>query len=149
MSTHLKKKFNQRSEVPFFNIFASPRWSLRMRTKGCHFRFFQELSNKKKLRFYHQRWLKWGGSWEKVHNVQIFSFCFLTYYGGFNEETSVENRLKKNWGIVKLRHFLWHAFTCICMTRHDFDRGSLYFAAGDVVYLFAWAAPNSLKGVLP
>ena len=29
------------------------------------------------------------------------------------------------------------------MTRHDFDRGFLYFAAGDVVYLFAWAAPNT------
>ena len=84
----------------------------------------------------------WGGSWEKVHNVQSFSFCFFTDpYGGFKEETSVENRLKKYWGIAKLRHFLWHAFTCICMTRHDFDRGFLYFAAGDVVYLFAWAAP--------
>ena len=50
---------------------------------------------------------KWGGSWEKVHNVQIFSFCFFTdSYGGFNEETSVENRLKKYCGIAKLRHFL-------------------------------------------
>ena len=38
----------------------------------------------------------WGGSWEKVHNVQIFSFCFFTdSNGGFNEETSEENRLKK------------------------------------------------------
>ena len=27
------------------------------------------------------------------------------------------------------------------MTRHDFDRGFLHFAAADVVYLFAWAAP--------
>ena len=38
----------------------------------------------------------WGGSWEKVHNVKIFNFCFFAdSYGGFNEETSVENRLKK------------------------------------------------------
>ena len=38
----------------------------------------------------------WGGSWEKVHNVKTFNFCFFTdSYGGFNEETSVENRLKK------------------------------------------------------
>ena len=83
-----------------------------------------------------------GGSWEKVHNVKIFIFCFFTdSYGGFNEETSVENRLKKYRGITKLRHFLWHAFTSIFMTRHDFDRGFLHFAAADVVYLFAWAAP--------
>ena len=34
-------------------------------------------------------------------------------YGGFNEETSVENRLKKYRGITKLRHF--------CDTRlHDY-----------------------------
>ena len=38
----------------------------------------------------------WGGSWEKVHNVKIFKFCFFTdSYGGFNEEASIENRLKK------------------------------------------------------
>ena len=37
----------------------------------------------------------WGGSWEKVH-VKIFKFCFYTdSYGGFNEEASIENRLKK------------------------------------------------------
>ena len=30
-------------------------------------------------------------------------------YRGFNEETSEENRLKKYWGITKLRDFLWHA----------------------------------------
>ena len=84
----------------------------------------------------------WGGSWEKVHNVKIFKFCFSTdSYGGFNEEASIENRLKKYWVITKLWHFLWHAFACIFMTRHDFDRGFLHFAAADVVYLFAWAAP--------
>ena len=61
---------------------------------------------------------KWGGWWEKVHNVKIFNFCFFKdSYRGFHEETSVENRLKKDWGISKLRHFLWHAFTCIFMTR--------------------------------
>ena len=48
----------------------------------------------------------WGGSWEKVHNVKIFNLCFFTdSYGRFNEETSVENRLKKYRGITKLRHF--------------------------------------------
>ena len=38
--------------MPFFNIFASPRWSpLRMRTKvASFFIFFQELSNKKKIK---------------------------------------------------------------------------------------------------
>ena len=29
------------------------------------------------------------------------------------------------------------------MTRHDFDHGFLHFAAAEVVYLFAWAAPYS------
>ena len=73
---------------------------------------------------------------------QNFQFLFFTdSYGRFNEETRVENRLKKYRGITKLRHFLWHAFTCVFMTRHDFDRGFLHFAAADVVYLFAWAAP--------
>ena len=38
---------------------------------------------------------------------QNFQFLFFTdSYGGFNEETSVENRLKKYRGITKLRHFL-------------------------------------------
>ena len=64
--------------------------------------------------------LVWGGSWEKVHNVQIFSFCFFTdSYNGFNEETSVENRLKKYWGITKLRHFCdmrLHAYVWRVMT---------------------------------
>ena len=74
---------------------------------------------------------------------QLFNFCFFTdSYGGFNEEISVDNRFKKYWGITKLRHYLWHTFTCIFMTHHDFDRGFLHFAAADVVYLFAWAAPN-------
>ena len=38
--------------MPFFDIFASPRWSpLRMRTKvASFFIFFQELSNKKKIK---------------------------------------------------------------------------------------------------
>ena len=46
--------------MPFFDIFASSRWSpLRMRTKVVSFFiFFQELSNKKNLRLYDQRWLK-------------------------------------------------------------------------------------------
>ena len=84
----------------------------------------------------------WGGSWENVHNVKIFNFWFFNdSYGGFSEEASVENRLKKYWSITKLRHFLWHAFICIFMTRHDFDRGFLHIAAAGVVYLFVWAAP--------
>ena len=88
-----------------------------------------------------RQYVIWGGSWEKVH-VKIFNFCFfIDSYGGFNEETSGENRLKKYSDITKLRDFLWHAFTCIFMTLHDFDRGFLHFAAADVVYLFAWAAP--------
>ena len=56
------KKLNsmERGALKLFNIFASPRWSpLRMRTKVVSFFiFFQELSNKKKLRLYDQRWLK-------------------------------------------------------------------------------------------
>ena len=37
---------------------------------------------------------------------QNFQFLFFTdSYGGFNEEISVENRLKKYRGITKLRHF--------------------------------------------
>ena len=40
-------------------------------------------------------------------------------------------------------------FTSIIMTRHDFDRGFLHFAAVDVVYLFAWAAPFWDEDVSP
>ena len=92
----------------------------------------------------HKKCPKWGGSWEKVHNVKLYNFCFFTNsFGGFNEETSVENRLKKYRGITKLRHFLWHAFTCIFMTRHDFDRGFLHFVEKSlqmepVVDIWAW-----------
>ena len=48
----LSKLYIRRSEVPFFDIFASPRWSLlRMRTKvASFFIFFQDLSNKKKFK---------------------------------------------------------------------------------------------------
>ena len=43
----------------------------------------------------HQSIHIWGGSREKAHNVQNFNFCVFTVsYGEFNEETSVENRLK-------------------------------------------------------
>ena len=50
---------------------------------------------------------KGGGSWEKVHSVQIFIFCFLTdSYGEFNKETSAENHLKNIESSQKLRHFL-------------------------------------------
>ena len=52
--------------MPFFDIFASPRWSpLRMHTKVVSFLIiFQELSNKKELRLCDQRGLKLpqGGS---------------------------------------------------------------------------------------
>ena len=76
---------------------------------------------------------------------QNFQFLFSTNsYGGFHEETSVENRLKKYWGITKLRHFLWNAFTCKFMTRHDFDRGFLHFVAADVVY-FSHEPPRTIR----
>ena len=87
-----------------------------------------------------------GTAHGKRYTTTKFSFFvfFTDSYVGFNEESSIENRLKKYWVITKLRRCLWHAFTCICMTRHDFNRGFLHFAAADVVYLFAWAAPMLL-----
>ena len=37
--------------MPFFDIFASPRWSpLRMRTKWCHFSFFPRAFKQKKIK---------------------------------------------------------------------------------------------------
>ena len=58
--SQLIKKLNSTEQGALFRHFASPRWSpLRMRTKVVSiFIFFQELSNKKKLRLYDQRWLK-------------------------------------------------------------------------------------------
>ena len=72
--------------MPFFDIFASPRWSpLRMCTKVVSFFIFsQELSNQKNLRLNDQRWLKEPqgsclNAYERseVPNIRKFSACKL------------------------------------------------------------------------
>ena len=68
--------------MPFFDIFASPRWSpLRMRTKvASFFIFFQELSNKKKIKALRPKMTKIasrGGSCLKVLEGEFVTPVFL------------------------------------------------------------------------
>ena len=74
--------------MPVFDIFASPRWSpLRMRTKVVSFFiFFQELSNKKKIKALRPKMtkiasrggpaLKWSLS-QKITKIEIFQKMLL------------------------------------------------------------------------
>ena len=73
------------------------------------------------------------------------SIFFTDPYGGLNEETSVENRLKKYWVVTNLRHILWHALTCVIMTCHNFDCSFLHFVAVALWASFTWAASNDLS----
>ena len=64
--------------MPFFDIFASPRWSpLHMRTKvASFFIFFQELSNKKKIKALRPKMTKIasrGGSCLKCYDTESYS----------------------------------------------------------------------------
>ena len=65
--------------MPFFDIFASPRWSpLRMRTKVVSFFiFFQELSNKKKIKALRPKMTKIAsrGGGGPALNVRRFAEC--------------------------------------------------------------------------
>ena len=73
--------------MPFFDIFASPRWSpLRMRTKVVSFFiFFQELSNKKKIKALRPKMTKIAsrGGGSCLNNLYHFfpplSFSFLPH----------------------------------------------------------------------
>ena len=89
--------------MPFFDIFASPRWSpLRMRTKVVSFFIFSRAFKPKKLRPYDQRWLKQPqggptlttsisplgnnkkrylrGAWRDRDTNDIFAHCSLIFY---------------------------------------------------------------------
>ena len=79
---------------------------------------------------------------EKVLNANFIFWLFFTdSHGGFERRNQRRKPVEKYWVSTKLRHFLWHVFTCIFMTRLNFDSGFLHFAAADVVYLFSWATP--------
>ena len=63
--------------MPFFDIFASPRWSpLRMRTKVVSFFiFFQELSNKKKIKALRPKMTKIASKFFCCSQSQLPCFC--------------------------------------------------------------------------
>ena len=62
--------------MPFFDIFASPRWwPLRMRTKvASFFIFFQDLSNKKKIKALRPKMTKIASRGGPALNRLVFSF---------------------------------------------------------------------------
>ena len=62
--------------MPIFDIFASPRWSpLRMRTKVVSFFiFFQELSNKKKIKALRPKMTKLASRGSCLNKIRVFMF---------------------------------------------------------------------------
>ena len=66
--------------MPFFDIFASPRWSpLRMRTKvASFFIFFQELSNKKKIKALRPKMTKIASRGGPAFKVALYKYLSVT-----------------------------------------------------------------------
>ena len=100
--------------MPFFDIFASPRWSpLRMRTKvASFFIFFQELSNKKKIKALRPKMTKIAsrgggpalrGAWRDRDLDDIFAHCsFIFYFLDFEYSNFV--------CLSELHPFIWFFF---------------------------------------
>ena len=86
--------------MPFFDIFASPRWSpLRMRTKVVSFFiFFQELSNKKKIKALRPKMTKIAsrGGGSCLNNVGQWSDCCGSTVHACTQEISLRN-IKSSW----------------------------------------------------
>ena len=77
--------------MPFFDVFASPRWSpLRMRTKVVSFFvFFQELSNKKKIKALRPKMAKIASRGSCLNSEErIFSSLFQEDHGNARYEES-------------------------------------------------------------
>ena len=108
------KKLRSTEWGALFRHFASPRWSpLRMRTKVVSFFiFFQELSNKKKLRLHDKRWLKYSQGWvlpygNKMECMNVWTGFCLNWSPKDNLALSV--RQMNLHAYLHLHHGLTHS----------------------------------------
>ena len=100
--------------MPFFDIFAFPRWSpLRMRTKvGSFFIFFQDLSNKKKIKALRPKMTKIASRGGSCHK---WAHCLsVTIHWPLPRVFPYRGPLKPHWWAVEP---LWRFRTQPCQHR--------------------------------